>query len=133
MPASKAMRAGKSNPAAEENSGKGRRNHRWFAPVAAELKRIFPRKTAQEIALLANRSDRVCEDWIANPARGAPDGEAMAALLNSRVGDRLWLALTKASASPWRKKLARQIEISELLDQQRATQERLEALQRGEI
>lgn len=133
MPTTKAKRAAKANPVPEENLGESRRNHRWFAPVAAELRRLFPRQTAFEVALLANRSDRVCEDWLANPPRGAPDGEALAALMSSRVGDRLWLAMTKTSAHPWRKKLARQIEISELLDQQRATQARLEALQRGEL
>lgn len=114
---------------AEENLGKSRRDHRWFAPVLVELRRIFPRKLAQELALLANRSDRVCEDWIATPPRGAPDGEALAALLNSRIGDRLLLALTKSCAEPWRKKLNRQIEISQLRDQQRETAARLAALE----
>lgn len=118
----------KSDPA--ENLGKSRRDHRWFAPVLVELKLIFPRKLAQELALIANRSERVCEDWIAR--KGAPDGEALAALINSRVGDRLVLALTRSSPHAWRKRLNRQIEISQLRDQQRETQLRLEALERGD-
>jgi hypothetical protein len=113
----------------EENLGKSRRNHRWFAPVLVELRKVFPRKLAQELALLTNRADRVCEDWIATPPRGAPDGEALAALQNSRVGDVVWQALTKGSSEVWRKKLNRQIEISQLRDMQRETAARLAALE----
>jgi hypothetical protein len=69
--------------------------------------------------------------WISR--KGAPDGEALSALLNSRIGDRLVLALTRSCPHPWRKKLNRQIEISQLRDQQRDTQLRLEALERGEL
>jgi hypothetical protein len=121
--------AGSAKAAPAEISGKSRRDHRWFAPVLAELRAIFPRKLAQELALVANRSERVCEDWIAR--RGAPDGEALAALLNSRVGDRLFLALTRSAIHPWRRDLNRQIKMSTLRAQQRATALELEALERG--
>ncbi|MCD9819762.1 hypothetical protein [Bradyrhizobium japonicum] len=116
---------------AEENLGKSRRDHRWFAPVLVELRKVFKQKLAAELALIANRSTRVCEDWIATPPRGAPDGEALNALLNSRIGDVVWKALTRSCAEPWRKKLNRQMEISQLLDQQRETAARLAALQNG--
>lgn len=98
--------------------------------MLAELRAIFPHKLAPNLALLANRHERICEKWIGG--HGTPDGEALTALLNSRFGDRLFLALTRGSSEPWRKKLTRQIEISQLRDQQRDTQLRLEALERGE-
>jgi hypothetical protein len=116
---------------AEESFGKRRSDHRWFRPVLAELKRIFPRKLAQELAVIANRSERICEVWISG--KGAPDGEALAALLNSKHhGRRIWQALTADNPHPWRAQLNRQIEIWELLELQQATARRLEALERGE-
>lgn len=124
--------AKRSKSAAAKVSGKSRCDHRWFLPVLEELERLFPEKTAQNLAVLANRHQRVCETWIAR--KGAPDGEAMAALQNSRVGDRVWLALTKASAEPWRRRLNRQIEfISDVAEQRRALDQRLAALERGDI
>lgn len=122
---------GNAKSGAEENLGKSRRDHRWFAPALAELRKVFKQKLAAELAACANRSTRVCEDWIATPPRGAPDGEALAALLNSRVGDVVWKHLTKACAEPWRKKLNRQMELSQLIDQQRDTAARIAALQNG--
>lgn len=124
---------GKAKSGAEENLGNSRRDHRWFAPALVELRKVFKQKLAAELALIANRSTRVCEDWIATPPRGAPDGEALAALLNSRVGDIVWRAVTRSCAEPWRKKLNRQMEISQLIEQQRETAARLQALQNGEL
>lgn len=111
-------------------SGKSRSDHRWFFPILAELHKIFPEKFPENVALLANRHTRICETWKGK--KGAPDGEALARLLNSDHGDRLWLALTKGSAHAWRKNLNKQIEISQLRDQQRETARRLEALERGD-
>lgn len=124
------LRNKSAKPATEYINGRDRSDHRWFYPVLLDLQKIFPRKLAPNIAVLANRSERVCEVWISK--KGAPDGEALAALLNSRFGDRLWQALTRGSTEPWRKKLNRQIEISQLREQQRETILRLEALERGE-
>lgn len=124
---------GSAKKAGDENLGKNRRDHRWFAPVLVDLRKVFKQKLAAELALVANRSTRVCEDWIAVPPRGAPDGEALAALINSRIGDVVLLALSRSCGHPWRQKLNRQIEISQLLDQQRETAARLAALQRGDL
>jgi hypothetical protein len=124
---------GKAKSGGEENLGKTRRDHRWFAPALVELRKVFKQKLAAELALNANRSTRVCEDWISTPPRGAPDGEALAALLNSRVGGIVWKAITRSCAEPWRKKLNRQMEISELLERQRETAARLAALQDGDL
>lgn len=124
---------GNAKTGADENLGNSRRDHRWFAPVLVELRKVFRQKLAAELALIANRSTRVCEDWIATPPRGAPDGEALAALLNSRIGDIVTLSLTRSCAEPWRKKLGRQLEIAQLQDQQRETAARLAALQNGDL
>jgi hypothetical protein len=64
----------------------------------AELKLIFPKKFPENVGALANRHPRICDTWKAK--KGAPDGEAMAALLNSVHGDRLWLALTGPHRTP---------------------------------
>lgn len=117
---------------AEENLGISRRNHRWFAPVLAELRRIYPQKLAFHLADDANRSERVCEDWIASPPRGAPDGEALAALLTGRHGRRLLLALAKSSAHDWAAQLQNELELSELRADLQAKQRRIERLERGE-
>jgi hypothetical protein len=95
-----------------------------------ELRLIYRHNLPVEISARSGRSVRVVERWLSG--QGAPDSEALAALLNSDIGDRLWLALTRSSPHPWRKRLSRQIEISELRDQQRDTARRLEALERGE-
>jgi len=125
---------GSAKKADDENLGKSRRDHRWFAPVLVKLRKVFEnKKLAAELAVRANRSTRVCEDWISTPPRGAPDGEALAALQNSDVGSIVFLALTKGCTHPWRQKLNCQIEISQLLDQQRETAARLAALQRGDL
>lgn len=115
----------------DADNGRSRCRHRWFFPVIDELSLIFRRNCAAEISYRAGRSIRICEVWLSK--KSAPDGAALAALLNSDIGDRLWLALTRSSPHPWRRKLNRQIEISRLRDQQRETQARLEALERGEI
>jgi len=112
---------------AGKDAGKSRQACRWFAPVLAELKLIFPKKLVAELVLITNRHPRVCEKWVSGQV--VPDGEAMAALQNSKVGDRVFLALTKGCAEPWRKKLNRQIEISQLRDMQRETAARLAALE----
>jgi hypothetical protein len=117
------------SPAAKV-SGKSRSDHRWFLPVLVELKLIFPQKFPENVGALANRHPRICDTWKAR--RGAPDGEAMASLLNSVHGDRLWLALTNASPHAWRKRLDRQLEIGRLLEQQRDTARRIKALEQGE-
>lgn len=116
---------------ADENLGGSRKNHRWFAPVLAELRLIYPRKLAPELAALTNRDPRVCEDWIA--ARGAPGGDALAALLTGKHGKRLIKALAKSSPHAWGADLVREIERSEVRAEIRASQKRLAALDRDDL
>jgi hypothetical protein len=110
--------------------GKSRSDVRWFEPVLVALRAKFPRKLASELAYRANRSERICEKWIAR--QGAPDGEALAALQNSDVGHIVWKALTHGCREPWALKLRKQILASELRDQLRSAAEQLKAIE-GDI
>lgn len=116
-------------PVTEQVVGKSRSDARWFEPVLRELRAMFPTKLAQELALRANRSERICEKWIAR--HGAPDGAALNALVNSDVGDRVLLALTRSNTQPWARALRRTHEIAQLRRQQAETASRLEVLERG--
>lgn len=124
-----APRAKLSKKPTDDLFGKDRRHVRWFEPVLAELAEIFPTKLAQELALRAGRSQRVCEFWISG--RSAPDGGAMAALLNSDIGDRVHLALTADCKHAWADNNRAVHEISKLRKQQADAERRLKALEQG--
>lgn len=130
MSATTTKTRGLSKKATRADAGKIPHACGWFQSVIDDLGPFFRRNLAVEISSRAGRSVSVAERWISG--KGAPDGEALATLLNSDIGDRVWLAMTRSSLHPWRKRLKRQIEISELRDQQRETARRLEALERGE-
>ncbi len=118
----------RSNSRSVKIDGKTRQDCRWFFPVLLELQRIFETKLPQELAHRAGRSIRVCEKWVAK--RGAPDGRAMRNLIDSDVGDIVVLALIKTSNQKWAKQYQRLRESSQLLDQMRDTQRRLDAMKR---
>lgn len=103
--------------------------HQWFAPVLADLRALFPKKTALHISSRAGRSVRVCEIWLSE--KGAPDGRALAALIRSDVGDRVLAALTADCRHPWAENFRATQEISKLRKQQADAARRLEALERG--
>ena len=113
----------------DEMIGKSRTEHRWFDAVLEPLGKRFPTKLAAELAYRANRSERICEKWIAR--RGSPDGEALTALLNSDIGDMVWKALTENCAHPWAAKMRKQMLASELRDQLRAAADQLKSLEEG--
>jgi hypothetical protein len=94
-----------------------------------ELQSLFPRDTAAEIAHRAGRSISVAERWISK--RCAPDGQALAALLRSDVGDVVHAALIASVKSPWADNLRAVREIAKLRQQQADAARRLEALERG--
>ncbi len=114
----------------EDVFGKSRKDLRWFMPVVKAFKVRFPHDTAAELAYRAKTSNRSAETWMSG--RGAPEGAALHALQNSDLGDLVWKAMTAGNNQPWAKKLRRQIEISEILDQQIELDLRLKALQRGD-
>jgi hypothetical protein len=101
----------------------------WFLPILLELQNLFPRDTAAEIAHRAGRSISVAERWIGK--RCAPDGQALAALLRSDVGDAVHAALIASVKSPWADNLRAVREIAKLRQQQADAARRLEALERG--
>jgi hypothetical protein len=108
--------------------GKSRSDVRWFAPVLQALKpRFVGKKLPFELAARANRSDRICEKWIGG--HGAPDGPALARLLNSDVGDIVWKALTQGCVEPWAAKMRKQMLASQLRDQLRAAADQLKLLE----
>lgn len=115
-----------SNPRRVKIDGKTRNDCRWFAPVLQELQSLFPKKLPQELAHRAERSVRVCEKWIAK--QGAPDGAAMRNLIESDIGDRIVLALTKNSEQRWVRQYRRLHESAQLQRQLAETQRRLDRL-----
>jgi hypothetical protein len=94
-----------------------------------ELQKLFPRDSAAEIAHRSGRSVKVVERWLAR--KGAPDGQALAALLRSDVGDAVHAALIASVRSPWADNLRAVREIAKLRQQQADAARRLEALERG--
>src|SRR4051794_11779924 len=87
----------------------------WFSPIAAELKHIFPHNCAAETASRAGRSVSVAEKWLGGSV--APDGEALARLLRSDIGDLVHEALIANVKSPWADNLRAVREIARLRQQ----------------
>ena len=88
----------------------------------------LPRKTALELALRSGASPRSAETWLAG--KGAPNAEALAALLRSDLGLIVLEAIMAGAAPPWWGALRRQIAISRLRRAQVEHQRALEALER---
>ena len=109
--------------------GKDRACHQWFAPVLAEICRIFPKKTPTHLSSRSGVSIRVCEIWLSG--KGAPGGPALARLIRSDVGDRVLLALTADCQHGWAENVRATHEISQLRKQQAAQAARLAELERG--
>lgn len=124
-----APRAKLSKPPTDKKIGRTRSFDRWFDPVIDELSLIFPHKLALELAVRARRPKRVCELWM--QGRSAPNGEALAALICSDVGDRVLLSLTARCPHPWAENNRAVHEISKLRKQQAEADRRLKALEQG--
>ena len=114
---------------ADEKIGRSRRSHQWFAPVIDELALIFPKKLAFNLASRAGRHVRQAEFWIAGTT--ATDGEALARLICSDVGDKVQDALTRDCQQPWAEDARRTRELARLRKQQSDTARRLRALEEG--
>jgi len=110
-------------------TGEGRSPHAcgWFSPIAAELKDVFPHSCAAEIASRAGRSVSVAEKWLNGSV--SPDGEALARLLRSDIGDLVHEALIASVKAPWADNLRAVREIARLRQQQADTARRLAALE----
>lgn len=83
----------------DQTIGRDRSNDRWFAPVISALSREFPKKLAHVLADHAHRPVRVCELWL--QGRQSPNGEALAALIRSPIGDKVLAALTSDCEFDW--------------------------------
>lgn len=113
----------------DKKIGRCRSGDRWFDAVIDELTLIFPRKLAFELAMRAGRPKRVVELWL--EGRAAPNGEALAALIRSDIGDRVLLALTAGCNHPWADNVRATHEIARLRKQQAESARRLAELERG--
>jgi hypothetical protein len=113
----------------DNSIGKCRSGGHWFDAVIDELTPIFPRKLAFELAMRAGRPKRVVELWL--EGRAAPNGEALASLIRSDVGDRVLLALTAGCSHPWADNVRATHEIARLRKQQAESARRLAELERG--
>lgn len=123
------IRASLSKNGADHSIGKHRSIDRWFEPVIAELARIFPKKLANELSIRARRDPRVCELWMSGDR--SPNGEALAALICSDVGDIVVQALTAECPHPWAENARAVREISKLRKQQADAARRLALLEQG--
>ena len=105
------------------------RSRDWWAPVLQFLQVRFKVGFAWEMHVRTGRDPRICKKW--KTGKHAPDGEALAALINSDVGDEVIRILTKDNRQAWARALRRTHEIAKLRSVQAETQRRLEALERG--
>lgn len=99
----------------------------WFFPIVAELKDIFERDCAAEVAMRAARDIKTVERWLSGKV--SPDGEALARLLRSDIGDRIHDALITGVQAAWAKNHRTVREIARLRQQQADAARRLAALE----
>ncbi|MGJ5149832.1 hypothetical protein [Bradyrhizobium sp. HKCCYLR1023] len=98
----------------------------WFEPIALELRDIFSRNTAKETAFRAAVDISTAERWLAG--RTAPQGEALARLLCSDIGDRLHAALIENVQTPWAEARRAELTRTKLLREREEIERRLAAL-----
>ncbi|OKO73609.1 hypothetical protein [Bradyrhizobium sp. NAS96.2] len=121
---------GQSNYGTRKIAGRIPQTCGWFSPIAAELQRIFLNKgVTKEVAFRSGRSIKVVEKWFAGKV--SPDGEALARLLCSDIGDRVHDAMIAGVKAPWAQSVRNVREIARLRAQQADTARRLAALERG--
>lgn len=100
-----------------------------FGPAATAIAqvapKVWPEKTAAELALAAGVSTRRAEQWLAG--RAGISGDAVLSILHSEKGQHFLRAMMAAAKTPpkyWTR-IEKQLEISDL-------RERLAKLERGE-
>ncbi|MGJ5000541.1 hypothetical protein ACQR10_04405 [Bradyrhizobium sp. HKCCYLRH2060] len=98
----------------------------WFEPIACELRDIFTSKVAAETAFRAAVDISTAERWLA--AKTAPQGEALARLLCSDIGDRLHAALIENVQTPWAQARRAELARARLLREREEIERRLAAL-----
>ena len=111
----------------DQLTGKDRPVDRFFDPVIDELRLLFPKKLAPALAFHSGCHQRICELWL--EGKRQPGGPALAALLNSEIGDIVLLALTKGSKHAWRANINTTTQIAKLRREQRDAAARLASLE----
>jgi hypothetical protein len=100
------------------------RDAHWWASL---FRRIWPDRTASELATRTGVSPRAAEYWLSR--RSGVSADALAALLRSEEGFEILEALLGDARPAWWRSFKRHVEIAELRrrqEQQRALLERLE-------
>ncbi len=121
---------GQSNHGTRKPAGRIPQTCGWFSPIAAELQEIFlNRGVTKEVAFRSGRSVKVVEKWFSGKV--SPDGEALARLLCSDIGDRVHDAMIAGVKAPWAQNIRAVREIARLRKQQADTARRLAALEGG--
>lgn len=115
-----------SNKATRTDAGNSSAEVAWFAPIACELREIFTSKVAAETAFRAAVDISTAERWLA--AKTAPQGEALARLLCSDIGDRLHAALIENVHTPWAEARRAELTRAKLLREREELDRRLAAL-----
>ena len=107
--------------------GKDRSVDRFFDPVIEQLRQLFPTKLAPALAFHSGCHQRICELWL--EGKRQPGGPALAALLNSEIGDVVLLALTRGCGHAWRSNINTTTQIARLRREQRDAAARLASLE----
>jgi hypothetical protein len=107
--------------------GQGRNAFRFTDSVVAAAQRLWPRKTAAELALRSGANVRTCEYWLAS--RTEMSADALTALLRSDAGLEVLEAVIGDAKPVWWKHFRKTIEMSRLRKSQDEARRRLEALE----
>jgi hypothetical protein len=97
--------------------------------IARAARRLWPRKTAAELAWRAKCSQRACEFWLS--AKHDISGEALAALLRSDDGITFLDELMGAKPPAWWLDVKRQYDLAQLRRAQEAHRALLDRLEQG--
>lgn len=119
--------AQKSKNAAATDCGNSRNGFRFTDRVVAAAQRLWPRKTAAELAVRSKSGVRACEYWLARKTEIS--GEALTELLRSDAGLEVLEAIIGDARPVWWRQFAKTIELSRLRKAQDDTRRRLEALE----
>ena len=130
MSAAKTPPRSLSKTATRTDEGRSPQPCGWFSPIVPELKKIFQHSCAAEVATRAGRSISVAEKWLSGSV--SPDGEALARLLRSDIGDIVHDALIAGVKAPWAVNLRKVRELARLRQEQADIARRLAALE-GDI
>lgn len=97
--------------------------------VCAMARRLWPSKTAINLASRAEISERAAKLWL--EGRTEPGADALVNLLRSDAGFDLLQSIMEGSGTRWWKEFRRGVHIAELEQKQEFLRQQLEALKGG--